>query len=40
VSDHLAISFDANALRDVLNALDPAHAVTPTCRSTLPINGG
>jgi triacylglycerol esterase/lipase EstA (alpha/beta hydrolase family) len=40
VSDHLAISFDANALRDVLNALDPATARTPTCQLTLPINGG
>jgi triacylglycerol esterase/lipase EstA (alpha/beta hydrolase family) len=39
-SDHLGISFDANALRDVLNALDPAHARTPTCTPTLPINGG
>jgi triacylglycerol esterase/lipase EstA (alpha/beta hydrolase family) len=40
VSDHLGISFDANALRDVLNALDPAHAKAPTCTATLPINGG
>ena len=39
-SDHLAISFDANALRDVLNALDPAHTRPPTCQATLPINGG
>jgi triacylglycerol esterase/lipase EstA (alpha/beta hydrolase family) len=39
-SDHLAISFDANALRDVLNALDPTHASQPACRATLPINGG
>jgi triacylglycerol esterase/lipase EstA (alpha/beta hydrolase family) len=39
-SEHLAISFDANALRHVLNALDPAHAVTPTCTPTLPLNGG
>jgi triacylglycerol esterase/lipase EstA (alpha/beta hydrolase family) len=39
-SDHLAISFDANALRDVLNALDPANAETPTCQPTLPVNGG
>jgi triacylglycerol esterase/lipase EstA (alpha/beta hydrolase family) len=40
VSDHLAISFDAIALRDVLNALDPAHAIAPGCHPTLPINGG
>lgn len=39
-SDHLAISFDANALRDVLNALDPDHAQAPTCQPTLPVNGG
>jgi triacylglycerol esterase/lipase EstA (alpha/beta hydrolase family) len=39
-SDHLAISFDAIALRDVLNALDPAHAVAPGCHPTLPGNGG
>jgi hypothetical protein len=39
-SEHLAISFDANALRYVLNALDPAHAVPPTCTPTLPLNGG
>jgi triacylglycerol esterase/lipase EstA (alpha/beta hydrolase family) len=39
-SDHLAISFDAIALRDVLNALDPPHATTPGCHPTLPINGG
>lgn len=40
VSDHLGISFDANALRDVLNALDPAHATAVTCQLTLPVNGG
>jgi triacylglycerol esterase/lipase EstA (alpha/beta hydrolase family) len=39
-SDHLGISFDANALRDVLNALDPAHAKPVACQPTLPINGG
>jgi triacylglycerol esterase/lipase EstA (alpha/beta hydrolase family) len=38
--DHLAISFDAIAMRDVLNALDPAHAVAPGCHPTLPYNGG
>jgi triacylglycerol esterase/lipase EstA (alpha/beta hydrolase family) len=40
VSDHLAISFDPNALHDVLNALDPAHATPMRCRPTLPVNGG
>jgi triacylglycerol esterase/lipase EstA (alpha/beta hydrolase family) len=40
LSDHLAISFDAVALRDVRNALDPAHAVAPRCDLTLPVNGG
>lgn len=40
VSDHLGISFDANALRDVLNALDPTHAKAVTCQLTLPVNGG
>jgi triacylglycerol esterase/lipase EstA (alpha/beta hydrolase family) len=39
-SDHLAISFDANALRDALNALDPEHARPPECRPTTPVNGG
>jgi pimeloyl-ACP methyl ester carboxylesterase len=39
-SDHLGISFDSIALRDVLNALDPAHAQTPGCHPTLPVNGG
>ncbi|MBO0805288.1 MAG: alpha/beta fold hydrolase [Nocardiopsaceae bacterium] len=38
--DHLAISFDAIAMRDVLNALDPSHAVAPGCHPTLPLNGG
>jgi triacylglycerol esterase/lipase EstA (alpha/beta hydrolase family) len=38
--DHLAISFDAIALRDVLNALDPGNAVAPGCHPTLPFNGG
>jgi len=39
-SDHLAVSFDAIALRDVLNALDPAHARKPGCHPTFPVNGG
>ncbi|HEX3791772.1 MAG TPA: alpha/beta fold hydrolase [Pseudonocardiaceae bacterium] len=40
LSDHLAISFDGIALRDVLNALDPATASAPGCHPTLPIAGG
>jgi triacylglycerol esterase/lipase EstA (alpha/beta hydrolase family) len=39
-SDHLAISFDANALHDVLNALDPEHATSMECHVTAPANGG
>jgi triacylglycerol esterase/lipase EstA (alpha/beta hydrolase family) len=38
--DHLASSYDSVALRDVLNSLDPAHAVRPTCRVILPGVGG
>jgi hypothetical protein len=30
-SGHLGIAFDHIALRDVLNALDPAHPKTPVC---------
>lgn len=40
LSDHLGISFDEVALRDVLNALDPAHAVASRCGVTVPVNGG
>lgn len=40
LSEHLAISFDANALRFVLNALDPANAAEPPCNVTLPVEGG
>jgi triacylglycerol esterase/lipase EstA (alpha/beta hydrolase family) len=39
-SEHLAIAFDHVALRDVLNALDPAHARAPLCTPVLPIVGG
>ena len=39
-SEHLATPFDHVALRDVLNALDPAQARTPTCGPVLPIVGG
>jgi triacylglycerol esterase/lipase EstA (alpha/beta hydrolase family) len=39
-SEHLAIPFDHIALRDVLNALDPAHAAPVTCSPALPVLGG
>lgn len=39
-AEHIAIIFDHIALRDVLNALDPAHAVAPTCSTVLPFIGG
>jgi triacylglycerol esterase/lipase EstA (alpha/beta hydrolase family) len=39
-SEHLATPFDHVALRDVLNALDPAHARAPSCGPVLPIVGG
>lgn len=38
--DHIAITFDHIALRLALNALDPAHAVAPTCSTVLPLVGG
>jgi triacylglycerol esterase/lipase EstA (alpha/beta hydrolase family) len=38
--DHLASEYDSVALRDVLNALDPAHATPPTCKVILPGVGG
>jgi triacylglycerol lipase len=31
LTDHLAMAYDHVALRDVLNALDPAHAQRPAC---------
>jgi triacylglycerol esterase/lipase EstA (alpha/beta hydrolase family) len=40
LTDHLGILYDQIALRDVLNALDPAHAVAPTCTVVLPVLGG
>lgn len=39
-SDHLGIIYDRIALRDVLNALDPAHAVAPPCVYVPPAVGG
>jgi triacylglycerol esterase/lipase EstA (alpha/beta hydrolase family) len=38
--DHLAIIYDHIALRDVLNALDPAHARGTLCTPILPLVGG
>jgi triacylglycerol esterase/lipase EstA (alpha/beta hydrolase family) len=40
VSEHLATPFDHVALRDVLNALDPAQARAPVCGPVLPVVGG
>jgi triacylglycerol esterase/lipase EstA (alpha/beta hydrolase family) len=39
-SDHLAVIYDQIALRDVMNALDPAHAVWPWCVPVAPVLGG
>jgi triacylglycerol esterase/lipase EstA (alpha/beta hydrolase family) len=39
-SEHLATPFDHIALRDVLNALDPAHTRAPSCGVVAPIVGG
>jgi triacylglycerol esterase/lipase EstA (alpha/beta hydrolase family) len=39
-SEHLATPFDHIALRDVLNALDPATAQPPSCGLVAPIVGG
>ena len=39
-TDHLGIIYDRIALRDVLNALDPSHAVRPPCTLVLPAVGG
>jgi triacylglycerol esterase/lipase EstA (alpha/beta hydrolase family) len=38
--EHLGISYDHIALRDVLNALDPANARAPICYPVLPERGG
>jgi triacylglycerol esterase/lipase EstA (alpha/beta hydrolase family) len=39
-TDHVAIVYDHIALRDVLNALDPAHARRPVCTPIVPLVGG
>jgi triacylglycerol esterase/lipase EstA (alpha/beta hydrolase family) len=38
--EHLSMPYDHIADGDVLNALDPAHPVTPPCTPVLPIVGG
>jgi triacylglycerol esterase/lipase EstA (alpha/beta hydrolase family) len=38
--EHLSMPYDHIADADVLNALDPAHAVTPACTPVLPVVGG
>jgi len=40
LSDHVSLAFDHIALGETLNALDPAHAVAPTCGPVLPAIGG
>jgi triacylglycerol esterase/lipase EstA (alpha/beta hydrolase family) len=40
LGEHLSAPYDHIADRDVLNALDPAHQVTPACTPVLPITGG
>ncbi len=38
--EHLSMPYDHIADADVLNALDPAHAVAPACTPVLPVVGG
>lgn len=38
--DHLASQYDSISLRDMLNGLDPAHPVAPSCHPVLPGIGG
>jgi triacylglycerol esterase/lipase EstA (alpha/beta hydrolase family) len=38
--EHLSVVYDQIALREMLNALDPATAVTPACVPILPVIGG
>jgi triacylglycerol esterase/lipase EstA (alpha/beta hydrolase family) len=40
LGDHLSMPFDHIVARDVLNALDPAHARAPLCTPILPAVGG
>jgi triacylglycerol esterase/lipase EstA (alpha/beta hydrolase family) len=38
--EHLSMPYDHIADADVLNALDPAHTVSPACTPVLPVAGG
>jgi triacylglycerol esterase/lipase EstA (alpha/beta hydrolase family) len=38
--EHLSMAYDHIADGDVLNALDPAHPLTPACTPVLPVAGG
>jgi triacylglycerol esterase/lipase EstA (alpha/beta hydrolase family) len=38
--EHLSAPYDHIADTDVLNALDPAHKITPACTPVLPVAGG
>ena len=38
--EHLSMPYDHIAAADVLNALDPAHPVTPACTYVAPVAGG
>jgi triacylglycerol esterase/lipase EstA (alpha/beta hydrolase family) len=38
--EHLSMAYDHIADADVLNALDPAHPVSPACTPVLPVAGG
>jgi triacylglycerol esterase/lipase EstA (alpha/beta hydrolase family) len=38
-AEHVAVAFDPIAGQDILNALDPAHSVAPTCTVVFPFIG-
>ena len=38
--EHLSVVYDQIALREMLNALDPAPAVAPACVPIAPVIGG
>ena len=40
LGEHLSMPYDHIADGDVLNALDPAHQLTPACTPVLPVTGG
>jgi triacylglycerol esterase/lipase EstA (alpha/beta hydrolase family) len=40
LGEHLSMPYDHIADADVLNALDPAHAIRPRCSPVLPVVGG